>query len=115
MRGLKILPLLVLAASLSSFVAVAADPPLKRRQATEASQPVPLAAGPLKILLVDDDFSDNNHHPGDKRLSPSDQVFRQLAVQAAGGDADAWSVETVKAYESGPGIDRLRKYSVILW
>jgi hypothetical protein len=24
-------------------------------------------------------------------------------------------VETVKAYESGPGIDRLRKYSLILW
>lgn len=80
-----------------------------------ASLPAPAAAGPLRILLVDDDWSDNNHNPGDKRLSPSDQVFRKLAADAVGGDANAWAVEAVKPYESGPGIERLRKYSLILW
>lgn len=92
---MKILPLL-LAAALAVFSAVAADPPTRRSPATVATLPAPAAAGPLRILLVDDDFSDNNHTPGDKRLSQSDQVFRKLA---AGGDAGAWAVETVKPYE----------------
>src|SRR5688572_21073872 len=64
------------------------------------------ARGPLRILLVDDDYSDNNHQPGDPRESPSDAVFRRLAANAVGGDAESWSIETVKAYASGPGIDR---------
>ncbi len=112
---MKILPLLLIAAVLPVFSAAAADLPTRRPPASLATLPAPAAAGPLRILLVDDDFSDNNHYPGDKRLSLSDQVFRKLAADAVGGDAVAWAVEAVKPYESGPGIDRLRKYSLILW
>ena len=112
---MKILPFLLIAAALPVFSAAAADPPTRRAPATLATLPAPAAAGPLRILLVDDDPSDNNYQPGDKRLSLSDQVFRKLAADAVGGDAAAWAVEAVKIYESGPGIDRLRKYSLILW
>ena len=34
--------------------------------------------------------------------------------EAAGG-ADAWAVETVKPYASGPDIERLSKFSLVLW
>lgn len=112
---MKLLPLLLIVATLPVFSAAADDLPTRRPHATLATLPVPAAAGSLRILLVDDDFSDNNHNPGDKRLSPSDTVFRKLAADAVNGDANAWAVEAVKAYESGPGIDRLRKYSLILW
>ncbi len=78
-------------------------------------QPTSAAAGALRILLVDDDLSDNNHHSGDSRLSPSDGVFRKLVADAVGGDAKAWSIETVKPYASGPGIERLRPFSLIVW
>ena len=112
---MKILPLLLLAAVLPISSAFSADPPTRRPAATVATLPAPAAAGPLRILLVDDDLSDNNHNPGDSRLSPSDRVFRQLVADAVGQDAKAWAVEVVKPYESGPGIDQLRKYSLILW
>lgn len=82
---------------------------------TLASLAPPAAAGPLRVLLVDDDWSDNNHTPGDKRLSLSDTVFRQLVADAVGGDAAAWAVETVKPYASGPDLDRLRRYNVVVW
>ena len=52
-----------------------------------SSLPKPAATGPLKILVVDDDWSDNNA-PGRQAaaLSRSDKVFQQLAAQAVGGD-----------------------------
>ena len=77
--------------------------------------PSSAATGALRILLVDDDWSDNNNYPGDSRLSPSDRVFRKLVSDAVGGDASSWEIEAVKPYASGPGIERLRKFSLILW
>ena len=108
------LRLLVLGAAFISFGVAAADPPTLRLAATVADLPAPARAGPLRILLVDDGRSDHHHHPGDKRLSPSDQVFRKLVDEASGG-ADAWAVETVKPYASGPDIERLSKFWLVLW
>lgn len=89
--------------------------PDKRSAPSLASLPPPAASGGLRILLVDDDVSDNNNIPGDSRLSVSDRVFRKLVSDAVGGDKAAWSIETVKTNASGPGIDRLRKFPLILW
>jgi hypothetical protein len=110
----SLLSLAVIAASVS-IPCAAADLPARRSTSSVASQPPPAAAGSLRILLVDDDFSDNNHNPRDSRLTPSDRVFRKLVADAVGGDAKAWAIEAVKPYASGPGIERLRPFSVIVW
>lgn len=73
------------------------------------------ATGPLRILLVDDDVSDNNNIPGDTRRSVSDKVFSKLASDAVGGDKGAWAIETVRTNANGPGVDRLRPYSLVIW
>ena len=108
----------------SAFAATEIVAPIQTtrlKQAEANSSPMteslssPAATGPLRILLVDDDWSDNNYTPGDSRLSASDRIFQQLASDAVGGDAAAWEIETVNTYANGPGIDRLRKFSLILW
>ena len=86
----------------------AVSPPL-------TSLPAPAATGPRRILLVDDDPSDNNYTPGDSRRSHSDQVFRQLVGGLVGGDAQAWDVEEVPVYGDGPGLERLRPFTTVLW
>ena len=86
-----------------------------RASPTVKSLPSPTATGPLRILLVDDDASDNNNIPGDTRKSVSDTVFRKLVSDTVGGNAASWAVETVKTNANGPSIDKLRKYSLILW
>lgn len=106
---------LALVAAIVPVSGAAADLPALRSAPAAASVPPPAAAGPLRILLVDDDLSDNNHRPGDSRLSPSDRVFRQLVADAVGRDAKAWEVETVKPYASGPGFERLRPFSLVVW
>lgn len=121
--SLSCLAFLLVAASpaLAATKAVVRDPnakPAKTVQSfsrTDASQPSSAANGPLRILLVDDDVSDNNNIPGDTRKSVSDTVFRKLVADAVGGDAAAWAVETVKTNANGPGIDKLRNYSLIVW
>lgn len=110
------LPSLLLLALVSASVSIsgaAADLPARRPASSAAG--LPAAGGALRILLVDDDLSDNNHTPGDSRLSPSDRVFRKLVADAVGRDPGAWAVETVKPYASGPGIERLRPFSLIVW
>lgn len=97
------------------FAAPGAGDSERRPSPTVASLPAPAAADSLRILLVDDDLSDNNHTPGDNRLSPSDRIFRQLVADAVGGDANAWSIEIVKPYANGPGMERLRKFPLVLW
>src|SRR3990172_10086508 len=59
----------------------------ERASPTVKSLPSAAATGPLRILLVDDDVSDNNNIPGDTRKSVSDTVFRKLVSDAVGGDA----------------------------
>lgn len=80
-----------------------------------SSLPAPRAAGPLRILLVDDDWSANNGTPGNPSLSASDEIFRTLVAQAVGGDAKAWSVEVAPNYDRGPGLERLREFNVVIW
>jgi hypothetical protein len=75
----------------------------------------PATNGPLRILLVDDDASENNNDPRDRRKSLSDTVFGKLVGEAVGGDQQSWATEIVKTYASGPAIDRLRPYSLIVW
>jgi hypothetical protein len=112
---MNVLPLISLVLATSLPVLAVAQDSLRRPARSVASLPAPAAAGPLRILLVDDDLSDNNNIPGDKRLSPSDRVFRQLVADAVGGDANGWSIEIVRQYASGPSLDRLRRYSLVLW
>jgi len=114
MKVLRLLSLLLFVIGLPA-AASAVDPPSRRPSPTLASLPLPTAAGGLRILLVDDDLSDNNNIPGDSRLSSSDRIFRQLVSEAVGGDAAAWALETVKSNSNGPDLDRLRKFSLILW
>lgn len=122
--GPRALALLLFAAGLPVFAATGtvnlSTPPQQTKRERRPSPaieslPAPAVSGPLRILLVDDDYSDNNHQPGDPRESPSDTVFRRLAADAVGGEAESWSIETVKAYANGPGLDRLRRFSLILW
>lgn len=80
-----------------------------------ASLPPPKASGPLRILLVDDDWSENNGRSWDRRLSASDVLFRRLVEQAVGGDAGAWSVEVAPNYEAGPAFERLRDFNLVIW
>jgi hypothetical protein len=62
--------------------------------ASLASFPAPAAAGkPLHIVLVDEDWSDNN--------------------AAGGGDAASWSVEIVETYKNGPAFERLRESALV--
>jgi hypothetical protein len=80
-----------------------------------ASLPAPKAAsGPLRILIVDDDW-DNNAPGATDRLTASDEIFRTLVAAAVYGNAAAWSVVIADRYKDGPGIERLRGYNVILW
>ena len=79
-----------------------------------ASLPAPKASGPLRILVVDDDW-DNNSPDARGRLTASDEIFRTLVAAAVGGDAAAWSVVIAERYKDGPGFERLRDYNVVLW
>lgn len=121
--SLSCIAFLLVAASpaLAATKAVVRDPnakPAKTVQSfsrADASPTSPAATGVLRILLVDDDVSDNNNIPGDTRKSVSDTVFRKLVADAVGGDAAVWAVETVKTNANGPAIDTLRNYSLIVW
>ncbi len=84
------------------------SPPLASLPALKA------AAGPLRILLVDDDWSENNGLRG-TRPSGSDTIFSELVAAAVGGDAKAWSVEVVETYKHGPAFERLRDFNVVFW
>jgi hypothetical protein len=131
LRALVILQVIVFATSVAQPAASAAPErlaqaatrlaPLGGRSADRkpspplASLPAPRAAGPLRILLIDDDASANN--PGGDRgaSSRSDKVFRDLVTQAVGGRADAWSAELVSARADGPALERLRDFNVVIW
>ena len=89
--------------------------PARRPSPPLESLPPLAVAGPLRILLVDDDFSDNNHRPGDTRESSSDTVFRRLVAEAVAGTDGSWEVEVVPAHAHGPGFERLRGASLVLW
>lgn len=100
--------------------AINRDPAAKKAAARQpspplASLPAPKAAsGPLRILLVDDDW-DNNSPDALGRLTASDEIFRTLVAAAVGGDAAAWSVVIAERYKDGPSFERLRDYNVVLW
>lgn len=99
--------------AVAATTATAADKAIKPDKVVS---PTPKAAtGALRILLVDDDGSDNNNIPGDKRNSVSDTVFRKLVSDAVGGNAASWAIEAVKTNASGPSLDKLRQYSLIMW
>lgn len=88
--------------------------PQRKPPATLASLPAPQATGPLRILLVDDDASANNH--GSAQEEPgSDTIFRELVRGAVGGRSDAWKVDVVKARRAGSTFEELRPFNVIVW
>ena len=104
------------AAAATGTVSITAPTVTKERKPSPplASLPAPRATGPLRILLVDDDWSDNNRQPGSAELSGSDKIFRRLVADAV-GDAAAWAVEVVPAYKNGPDVKRLREFKLVLW
>jgi len=73
------------------------------------------ARSPMRILLVDDDWSDNNNNLSDSRRSPSDLAFRRLVSDAVARDTSAMAIDVVKLYANGPDIERLRAFSLIVW
>jgi hypothetical protein len=64
-----------------------------------------------KVLLVDDDDSDNNSNPASGTLSASDVFFRKLLKDRS----LAFDAVVVPKYSSGPRLDQLKPYSVVLW
>lgn len=64
-----------------------------------------------RVLLVDDDESDDNNAPGDTRLSTSD-VFYRTMLKDAGLDYD---IAVVPHYGNGPTAAELRKYRLVIW
>jgi hypothetical protein len=119
--GLVLLAGLSLAAADSPAKAVspehaATKAPPRKPSPSLASLPAPKAASrPLRILVVDDDW-DNNEPGATDRLTASDVFFRTFVATAVGrDDAAAWSVVIADRYKDGPGIEQLRDYNVILW
>lgn len=111
------LPLLAATLILASVPPALAAPKAADSDSTsrlQSSSPA-ATAGALRILLVDDDYSDNNNIPGDSRRSLSDTVFAKLVADAVGGDAKSWAIATVKSNANGPTIDKLRPYPLIIW
>ena len=101
-------------AAVSPELAATKTPPRKPAPSL-ASLPAPKAAsGPLRILIVDDDW-DNNSPGATNRLTASDEIFRTLVAAAVGGDAAAWSVVIAEQSKDGPGIEQLRDYNVVVW
>ncbi|MBL9214416.1 MAG: hypothetical protein JNG83_02960 [Opitutaceae bacterium] len=89
--------------------------PERKPPASLASLPAPRIAGPLRILLVDDDASANNVG-GPKSATPdSDDIYRALVASAVNGQAEAWAVDVVKGRDAGPPLERMRAFNVILW
>ncbi|WP_414660833.1 hypothetical protein [Horticoccus sp. 23ND18S-11] len=80
-----------------------------------ASLPTPQTGGALKVLLVDDDASENNLGGDPGMTLKSDEIYRELISAAVGGVANAWSVEVVKARQPGPAFERLRAFNLIVW
>jgi hypothetical protein len=83
-------------------------PPLPPKTAPTTSRP---ALQEAKVLLVDDDESDNNNIAGEGKLSKSDQFYRK-ALQDRGIAYDAF---VVKRYADGPTPEQLRGYRLVIW
>jgi microsomal dipeptidase-like Zn-dependent dipeptidase len=79
-----------------------------------SSLPAPKAAGPLRVLLVDDDVSGNNVSPTETRLSSSDTLFRALATRLA-GSLPPESIVVVEQNKHGPSLEQMRPYNLVLW
>ena len=83
-------------------------PPLESLQ-------LPKAAGPLRVLLVDDDWSANNGKHPLPQLSASDVLFRQFVQSLTKADGAESDVEIVRQYEAGPSLERLKGFNLIIW
>jgi hypothetical protein len=94
----------------------AAKPSAQAQSAKEIVRPqtIPVpgtASEPNRILLVDDDESDNNNIAGDVRLSASDLFYRNLLTSLL----LPYDVVVVGRYAHGPALEKLRNYRLIVW
>lgn len=76
---------------------------------------VTLKRGSAKLLLVDDDRSDNNLATPSSRLSASDELYRRLLLEGDGKSSLIYDSVTVERYSNGPSLDTMAKYDAILW
>jgi dipeptidyl aminopeptidase/acylaminoacyl peptidase len=81
------------------------------------STPSVPAARPVggRILLVDDDWSENNANPTNTKLSPSDTLYRSLLQKGWQGKPLPFDVHVVANDKDGPSLDALRDYDLVLW
>ncbi|MEI6669858.1 MAG: hypothetical protein WCP29_17040, partial [Acidobacteriota bacterium] len=82
------------------------SPPILRPALPEAAMP-----GAAKVLLVDDDESDNNSNAASGKLSPSDSFYRKLLTD----QSLSFDTVVVPRYADGPTPEKLKQYSLIVW
>lgn len=79
-----------------------------------ASLPLPKAAGPLRVLIVDDDWSSNNATGTTTPRSAADTIVREL-VQRVAGELPANATIVAWQRRHGPSLEQLRPYNLIVW
>jgi len=101
------LALLACTAVSAQTFAPAKTTPTTSRPSLQQTTPV----APAKVLLVDDDESDNNSNPASGKLSASDTFYRKLLDDRS----IAYDTVVVPRYADGPPLDKLKGYSLVLW
>lgn len=79
------------------------------------SAPLLLIRSRARILLVDDDFTGNNRGGDPKSLSSTDKTFRTLLERGDGQRALVYDLVVVDSQKSGPTVDAMLPYDVVLW
>ena len=79
----------------------------------EASATTTAGTVSAKVLLVDDDASDNNDTPGNAgaKLSAPDTTYRTLLGTLGAG----YDTVVVKTNQDGPSYDQMKGYSTVIW
>lgn len=66
---------------------------------------------PVQVLLVDDDYSDNNNGGTNPTASANDSLFNNLLT----GASTPYNTFVVANGANGPTFDQLKSYSTVIW
>lgn len=83
--------------------------------AQTVTAPIPLIRTRARILLVDDDFSDNNRNAATKTLSTSDTAFRDALLRGDGDRSCVWDTVVVDSQSAGPTVEQMEPYDIVIW